>query len=896
MNARTTLFLAFLLLALVVVVLVYVPRGRDTGISEVELTGKPAELARRLIDDSELDQPAKVACARAGGEPWVFERVEPKDAAEPKWRMTAPLNVPAIVWEVDRFSRVLLGLEYEISYEPGQPDAVSAGQAGLEPPQTTFTLTDAGGKSVTLEVGKAAGPGTTYVRRPGSATIYAVKTNLSTLLKPTAIEYRDTQLWDFTVEKVKGVEITDRSAPEAPVDYRFARADGGWMMDAPAVARATDKVDQMLRTMSRLRVEKWRDDKPQAARLYGLDPAAVTVRVTVEEPVPQAPAAEGEQPQGAEPAAAPTEPAGTTPPVADKPVTTPAADGKEVAETDGTAPTETTEPKPPATRLVTYELHISSQSPIGEDTKVYVRIGDQTAVATLLKTSADGFRPVMAEWREMRVTTAPVKNANRIELAIEGTSAVLERQGSRWRFAQDDWDAQGEEVAALLTAIDGLKAVAFEDGVTGDVGPFGLDTPRAEVRLLVPGLAEPERIRIGSFTDTTAKLLVYVQRNASTSIAKVRVRDVEPLLRAPSTYRDRTVFALPADRIRQITIETNNRYLPERQVHTFARGEDAWRLVFPVKAEVDRQKFTELVEGIAGLSAQNIAGDDADAAAYGLASPAAKVSFFYQPPPTYRAQPASVSPPPAADEAAKPGAEPAPADGEPAEAPDAVEEAAQPADAPEGDGAAPAAAPAVDADADQGPAPMEVTLVQPPDEAYELLIGEHDGRVYAQRADRTVVYELGRAFLDRLRARYRLQDVLRFDAAAVVAFRIRSGEQTHSFERAGESWHYAPVPDLPLDDQKVKNLLLQLGDLKLEDYVTYGATDLARFGLHQPAQEAHVVLDDGAAVGLRVSAMKCPGDPKGSYYACLEDHADVFLLSPDTLNRFQVKLDELERR
>ncbi|MGD2109650.1 MAG: DUF4340 domain-containing protein, partial [Phycisphaerae bacterium] len=463
MNTKTTLFLAVVLVALAAVYYAVKTRPESDDISAVPPTPSPSSLAARDLLEEKPGDVVKVVCRKKDGEEWVFERDdEPSDDAQASWRMTSPLNMKCTSWEVTKFGSRLGNLKYEISYKEGQNGAVTAKQAGLDPPEAVVTLTDTDGESTTVEIGRKASARETYVRLQGSDEICLAKSDLTGLVKDKALAYRDKQFWNFNKDDVVRVEILDRTNASAEVSYVLAKSGGRWMFEAPVTAKATGKVDQMLGAMGRLRAIEWEDEGADKLALYGLDPPALTVRATVQEEVP--------------------------------------VDEEENADPETDTDEEQTPPAPQIEQTI-YELHISTRSPIGEDTKAYLRTGDDSAVATAWKSQTEKFTPVMSEWREMQLTTVDVKSATRIELTAGDGSASLDKDDDGWRFEPDGGRAEDAAVTDLLGALDSLEAVAFVDADTIDPAAYGLDRPQAEFKLTIPGVEGVERITVGAYSD-----------------------------------------------------------------------------------------------------------------------------------------------------------------------------------------------------------------------------------------------------------------------------------------------------------------------------------------------------------------------------------------------------------
>ncbi|MCH8966894.1 MAG: DUF4340 domain-containing protein, partial [Planctomycetes bacterium] len=612
MSFKTTLYLAVVLLSLGA--FYFITQARLGAVEESVEGSRPygqSPVSREFLKDK-LGDVVKIVCETKKDETWVFQK-DTSDEAEARadWRMTSPLDIKVMSWEVQRFASQFNGLMYDISYKPGEFGGVTAGEAGLDPPEATVTLTDADGKTASIEIGKAASTTSTYVRLVGSDEICVGNANLKNLVKSKALDYRDRQAWRFEPSDATRIEIIDRSDGDKPVTFIFARRDAGWMMESPVTAKATAKIDQLVATLSSLRVTSWQDLRNQRLAMYGLEPAVLTVRVTVEEEIE----VEEEVEEEVEPDAEAKE-------------SEDAQENDDAQEGDSKTTTKT--------EITTYVLHLSDRSPIGEETKVYLRLGDETVTGTLMKSTADRFKPAMTEWREMGITSVDVRSATRIALTTAQGKATLVKSGARWTFAEDKSRAEESAVTELLNAVAKLTAVVFVEHEDGEPSSFGLDQPQAEVRLSVPGVEEVERIAVGGYTDAKIKRMVYVRRNEARSIGKVRVADVKALLRGPRAYRDRTVIDLVSTRIEQIALSRENRFGTGRIDVTFSRGPDEWAMDAPIAAAIEQERIKQLVRAVADLRAGEIVADEAELTAYGLHAPAVTIAITHKPPIEYK--------------------------------------------------------------------------------------------------------------------------------------------------------------------------------------------------------------------------------------------------------------------
>lgn len=584
MNSKTTLLLAILLAGLVAG---YYGLNRERKSDAPSSTPTPTTetgIIRSLLPEP----PGNVVkvVANRGAEEWVFEK-KAADGGSPTWHMVKPAEARALSHEVDRIAREAGQVKYEISYAPG---SITPQDAGLAPPFATVALTDDSGKTATIEIGRPVSESETYARKAGDETIVVAKANLRKLLKTKSLEYRDVQLWNFVPEQATHIEVCE-TKPGQDFGCLYLTRDGGqWKFDRPMQAKATGKVDEMLKAIARLRVTGWHDDDGSKLRVYGLDPGALQINVTVEETVPVA-KADDEKPAE--------------------------------EESDETAPK--TEKR---TRI--YKLLVADRGPIGDDAKVFVRSGDDNAVATIFKTAADKFKPVMTEWRDMLVVPTDVSSATRVELSVGEEGAALVKNDDQWTFEADSSPADAHAVTEFLAAIKGLKAVSFVEGADAQ-DPPSFENPQADIRLTIPGVEGVERITVGDFTDPAKKLLVFVRRGDSGPIAKVRASDVTALTKSPDSLRDRTIFNFSAADVAGLDITRPSEFLPDHtQSVSLAKRESGWMIASAVEIPARAEPVTKLVESLAGLKADAVVGQAGPPSDYGLDTPTATLIVRFQ--------------------------------------------------------------------------------------------------------------------------------------------------------------------------------------------------------------------------------------------------------------------------
>lgn len=852
MNFKTTLVLA---LVLVVALGILYLAGTGEQPPSTPPTAPTTLLEDRPLIAEDFGEVLEVVCKRRDGQEWRFERqADEDDLGRAQWNMSAPLEVKATAWQIDGIVRKLKQLKYQIKYAPGSAGAVTAAQAGLEGAPSAVTLEAQSGATVTVEIGKDLSDRESYVRLAGAEDIYVVSPNLHNLLRKKAIEYRDQQLADFTAEHVKGVEIVDRPEEGEPVIYTLVRSDAGWTFETPSKASAVkDKIDAVVQSLSALRVTEWVEAEAADPSVFGLGEEGVTIRATIEEPVEKEEEADQDEEQAEESQQEETQ--------------------EESPEPE--SPNEA-EPEPIIREFV---VHLSRRSPLGQDTKVYVCRGDDRAVGTITKTVADRLMPNLSEWQDLRLTTAAVTSADRIELTTPQGGATFEKEQGKWVDAGGGEVVDGEAVSSLLSQLKNLKARSFVPLEGESTASFGLDEPQAVIRLNVPGLPEAESFAVGGYTDAKTRRLVHVRHKQADSVAKVRVADVSELIRPPAEYRDRTIFDLKPDEIEQVTISRPDDLIDGVFAFTLARVEGDLRMIAPAPAKTSAEQVKKLAAALGKLKARRVV-PATDPAQYGLDPPAITCRITHQPPEITKYIEVPVKPEQeegAAAEAAEGAQDRLDRSSEEPIGNEAVEEA-------------PATRPA-----DKPKTKLKTEKYKPPAEVYELSISEHDQKVYAKRGDRPTIYEVARSLLKQLQAEYHDPVIFDFQESQAVSVTAPDAEGSPvELRKVDDQWQSTAEPDLPIDPKKVADLLLRIKDLKTERFIAYGAADLAAYGLDQPWRSLVLELEDQTEVGLVVSPGRCEKDADKRHYAAVRGGADIFLLPDDAVERFVIDLAEFE--
>jgi len=585
MNFKTTIFLLVLVVLVVGAIVYYEAKAPPARPAlEPEFVDRTDTTQTSLITDfgDAVSIVVKTQAGAGAAEEWKFER-DATAAAGPQagWRMVAPFDCGVTDWQVAQIATRLKNLKYTVRYEK-PADGMTAEQAGLDAPRAVVTLTDENKKSVTVDIGRGEGPSESYVRLAGSDTIYRVQASLKDLVKDQALAYRDQQLAVISPDSVVELEITEHPADAEPATYKIVKSGADWRFLTPAPAKAvTEKIRTLTNSLRTLRAVEWVTADAENLGQYGLDPAPLSITIVSEE----------------------------TP-----------------------APTDADSNGAPAPVTKTHTLAFSTLSPLGDDAKAYVRVGEQRAVATVMKSVVDRFRPDLKEWRDNRLFEQEPTRADRITITAGEKTTALARTGTTWTFADDAAPADKNEVQALLDALRDTKALNFETGVNENPARFGFDQPRGAIEVAFAD-GQTHRIVFGGFADEQTQRLVYARVDDATAAHKLLAADVSRLLREPGAFRDRTVAGIAEDRLQSITLTqpVADKSITVELVNT----NGTWVMTRPVAAAVNDLNMRALVALLGNFHANSIIeiGTASEIAAYGLDPAPVQLTYTYQPAP-----------------------------------------------------------------------------------------------------------------------------------------------------------------------------------------------------------------------------------------------------------------------
>jgi len=588
MSTKTTI----VLLALVAVgclVVVGLDQGWFGQEAEEEAQNQFAQPFQAEPESKEVfeDHPAEVSRLTIESEGLAATFAKTDD----RWEIVEPIKAAALKWEVDGLVRTVTGLRYTRKFEPGQADAPSDAETGLSDPKAKVTIEYENGVA-TLEVGKKELlKDNTYVRLAGKPEVYVAKSNLQPTLDKKLKDFREKDLLSFKFGDAVGLEIVSREP--ARTLKLTKKDDREWVMDSPIKARASrEGSSDLITVLNELKAEEFVDDEPEDLSRYGLDEPFARVTLTTRSEIKPEDTADQE---------------------------------------DETTTQPTTQPQ-----YETKEWTILIGSFVGlQQERRHAKLGDSTAVVAVDARSANKLLPDLLEVRDKRITSANTFKINKLVVADPTESVTLEKEGNTWRTtAPEPAEADKGKVDEVVRAIRGLQAVSFVDS-PDDLGPFGLDEPRVELKLYVTGQVEPEIIRVGRRSPSGRML--YVQRGGEESVSVVKADDAEKLLVSPVSFGPRRILSIPLAQIRQIELTRGKTRV------VLAKKTDRWRIYEPYEAPADESGVARILSDVASLRAREIVARG-HFEAFGLDQPELDIVVEVSPPTPATTSPATTRP------------------------------------------------------------------------------------------------------------------------------------------------------------------------------------------------------------------------------------------------------------
>ena len=133
--------------------------------------------------------------------------------------------------------------------------------------------------------------------------------------------------------------------------------------------------------------------------------------------------------------------------------------------------------------------------------------------------------------------------------------------------------------------------------------------------------------------------------------------------------------------------------------------------------------------------------------------------------------------------------------------------------------------------------------------------------------------------------------VLAIPADTITGFSFTAGKNTYSFLKTDDTWGYSGDPNFPADADKIENLLSAFSEVTANRVLT-DVTDLAQYGLDEPANTIHLTDSEGSEYVLHIGNLN---SSTGDYYAYTSDEKTVYTIDSTIPLDFQIGLYDLAK-
>ena len=192
------------------------------------------------------------------------------------WQMDEPVETAADAKEIESVLSALDALKVAVFVED---DAADLAAYGLDKPriQVRLDLSDSGTKALLIG-GDDKATGRIYTKRANFDAVYAVNSEIYTVLNKSVFDLRSKRVIDFQRTAANRFEIERQGKKKVVCEKN---SGGEWEISAPVVLKAdASAVDDLLFGVDSLKVVEFAADSPKSLQPYGLDAPSIKVSFT----------------------------------------------------------------------------------------------------------------------------------------------------------------------------------------------------------------------------------------------------------------------------------------------------------------------------------------------------------------------------------------------------------------------------------------------------------------------------------------------------------------------------------------------------------------------------------------------------------------------------------------
>jgi hypothetical protein len=277
----------------------------------------------------------------------------------------------------------------------------------------------------------------------------------------------------------------------------------------------------------------------------------------------------------------------------------------------------------------THEFDAGDPNPSG--VSFYLRKTGEDTVYTVKKSAVDYYSLSLAEFREHRFASFDSKDVDGIDATLPGGKRLkIQRTDERqWDLVEPvAFAANDMEVRGLLGRVSAMKAIKFVEGDAPPLAPYGLDQPRATIRITFSGGKEPLTLLVGkpSGENDGEYPLAYVKLAEEPFVYQVRDVFLEDYERDPAELRLRQFARMEQNDLAQIVStfappDADDKDLAGTVTVRQAASEWQWDDGVIVPGSTPRRVASRACD----IESDTFVADHGDDATYGFDHPIAKV-------------------------------------------------------------------------------------------------------------------------------------------------------------------------------------------------------------------------------------------------------------------------------
>ncbi|UCD29589.1 MAG: DUF4340 domain-containing protein, partial [Planctomycetota bacterium] len=195
--------------------------------------------------------------------------------------------------------------------------------------------------------------------------------------------------------------------------------------------------------------------------------------------------------------------------------------------------------------------------------------------------------------------------------------------------------------------------------------------------------------------------------------------------------------------------------------------------------------------------------------------------------------------------------------------------------------------------------PAEKRYLKMPESVTHMLrLNQRDGKTYLCLEDSNLIYEVDDKIFENASAEMHHHEITKFEVDKVTDLEFHTEAADIVLHKSGDDWKYLTDPHLPIDKQKVTDVLNAFREIKTDRYLEYDAKNLAKYNLDKNFDRVVITLEGTRKTEILLSKQGPPDDPEKSRYALRAGAGPkkVFLLQGSTADKFNQKLEDFEKK